>query len=550
MAADPPPQEPSDKQPLSLLEPPSRTPATSEGAHAGSGPEKPSNRLPWILGAGSIVLLLGGFLSLWFFRSPLDVTEQACEDGTLALLEASEHPVEVSLFASPEPERLAESADRVGQELQRMADASGGKLKYTRVVVKDPETRAQAGGEGMQQALLGQASSAGTALNAAYFGVVLRSGDQRATIPAIDPERPQDFSYWFANRLREVIARAEQQSFGIGLVATPGGVSLEEPTLSAKSDGSMLALLAGAFPYYRFTLFTPDELTPAKLESIDTLVITQPGRDFTKAELERIDDFMMRGDKSLVVLASAVNIPPGDGSMSVTLSRHGLEPLLEGYGVEMSSDLVVDPPHGMKLEGSLVGGGEIPPDPTLIVLENIRTDEKQAALNSSSPIFQGVSQVTLPFASTLVLHPDKQKNTTFTPLLLSSGEARAVIKGGVSTYPGKALPEDLAPAERRTLAVAIDGDLKSAFGDRSARARVLVIAASQLVTNPLARAGKPSTPEAQKLGGGAGDPTLASISQYYDGSAAGTSLLLRNILDWSTEPKSTRKCALLLRRKE
>ncbi|MGE3673288.1 MAG: Gldg family protein, partial [Polyangiaceae bacterium] len=288
---------------------------------------------------------------------------------------------------------------------------------------------------------------------------------------------------------------------------------------------------------------------PAKLESIDTLVITQPGRDFTKAELERIDDFLMRGDKSLVVLASAVNIPPGDATMSVTLSRHGLEPLLEGYGVDLSSDLVVDPERGMKLKGSLVGGGEIPPDPTLIVLDNIRTEEKNGSLVSSSPVFQGVSQVTLPFASTLVLHPEKQQDTTFTPLLFSSAQARAVTKGGVSTYPGKPLPEDLSPPERRTLAVAIDGELKSAFNDKRARARLLIISASQLVTNPLARAGKPATPEAAKQGGGSGDATLASISQYYDGSAAASSQLLRNILDWSTEPRATRKCALLLRRK-
>ncbi|MCA9643656.1 MAG: GldG family protein [Polyangiaceae bacterium] len=541
--ADSPEAEPGQKAPQSLLEQPSKL----EQKPAPRPARK--NRLPYVIGVSSIVLLLGGFASLWFFRSPLDVTEQACEDGTLELLKTSEHPVEVALFASPEPALLAESADRVGHELERLAEGSGGKLKYTRVNVKDDVTRAQASSEGIQQALLGQASSAGTSLNAAYFGVALKSGDQRATIPAIDPERPQDFPYWFANRLREVIARAEQQSFGIGLVSSPGGVSLEEPSLSAKSEGSMLNLLASAFPYYRFSLFTPDELDATKLESVDTLVVTQPGRDFTKAELERIDEFLMRGDKSLVVLTSAVNIPPGDGTMSVTLSRHGLEPLLEGYGVELSSDLVVDTAHGMKLKGSLVGGGEIPPDPTLIVLDNIRTEEKNPSLVSSSPLFQGVSQVTLPFASTLVLHPDQQKNTTFTPLLFSSEQARSATKGGISTYPGKPLPEELSPPERRTLAVAIDGDLKSAFSEKSARARVLVIASSQLVTNPLARAGKPATPDAAKQGGGSGDPTLAGISQYYDGSAAASSLLLRNILDWSTEPKSTRKCALLLRRK-
>ena len=48
--------------------------------------------------------------------------------------------------------------------------------------------------------------------------------------------------------------------------------------------------------------------------------------------------------RRLVVYASAVNLKASDASMSATLNTHGLDKLLDGYGIHMNKDAVFD--HG------------------------------------------------------------------------------------------------------------------------------------------------------------------------------------------------------------
>src|SRR5207302_356856 len=95
------------------------------------------------------------------------------------------------------------------------------------------------------------------------------------------------------------------------------------------------------FPFYSFQdvdLKNGDSEIP---DELDGLIVTQPGKDITEKELRRIDQFLMKG-KSLAVFASAVNLKDHDATMNATLSTHGLEKLLEGYGITMNKDVVLD----------------------------------------------------------------------------------------------------------------------------------------------------------------------------------------------------------------
>src|SRR6185436_259849 len=76
-------------------------------------------------------------------------------------------------------------------------------------------------------------------------------------------------------------------------------------------------------------------------EALDGLIVTQPAKDISEKELRRLDEFVLRG-KSLAVFASWVNVKASDATMNATLSAHGLEKLLDGYGVEMKKDVVLD----------------------------------------------------------------------------------------------------------------------------------------------------------------------------------------------------------------
>jgi len=72
-------------------------------------------------------------------------------------------------------------------------------------------------------------------------------------------------------------------------------------------------------------------------------VSSSPNRakDVSEKELRRIDQFLMKG-KSLAVFASAVNVKASDATMNASLSTHGLDKLLDGYGITLNKDVVLD----------------------------------------------------------------------------------------------------------------------------------------------------------------------------------------------------------------
>src|SRR5205814_3218111 len=112
---------------------------------------------------------------------------------------------------------------------------------------------------------------------------------------------------------------------------------------------SIKGIIDQAFPFYKIEDVDLKDGNTEINKELDGLIITQPGKDFSDKELRRIDEFLMQGNKSLVVFASAVNLKQGDGSMKATLSTHGLEKLLAGYGIEMKKDAVLDIQRSIRL---------------------------------------------------------------------------------------------------------------------------------------------------------------------------------------------------------
>jgi hypothetical protein len=104
---------------------------------------------------------------------------------------------------------------------------------------------------------------------------------------------------------------------------------------------SLQQIVLQNFPFYQFVDVDLKEGGSEIDDSLDGLLITQPNKDYTEKELKRVNQFMMKG-KSLVVVASAVNVKTSDAQMQATLSTHGLEKLLDGYGIELRKDAVLD----------------------------------------------------------------------------------------------------------------------------------------------------------------------------------------------------------------
>ena len=179
------------------------------------------------------------------------------------------------------------------------------------------------------------------------MGLVFKYGSEKETIPIIQPDRADGLEFWISNKIREIRDKADNINHKIGVVTGKDEIKLTDTNLVPAARGqrggpSIKGIIEQAFPFYKFEDVDLKNGDTEINKELDGLIITQPGKDYTDKELRRIDQFLMEGNKSLVVFASAVNLKAGDATMKATLDTHGLEKLLDGYGIEMKKDAVLD----------------------------------------------------------------------------------------------------------------------------------------------------------------------------------------------------------------
>src|SRR5207247_1440646 len=105
-----------------------------------------------------------------------------------------------------------------------------------------------------------------------------------------------------------------------------------------------------------------------------------------------------------------VNIKASDAAMKAELSTHGLEKLLDGYGIEMKKEAVLDWGRGIQIPVQAQSGQMIWFRAPGIVQAQYddRLSEKEQVLDHTFAGFFRLDELAFPFPSTLVPHPEKQ----------------------------------------------------------------------------------------------------------------------------------------------
>ncbi len=80
----------------------------------------------------------------------------------------------------------------------------------------------------------------------------------------------------------------------------------------------MKGIIEQALPFYKFEDVDLQNGDAEINKELVGLIITQPGKDFTEKELRRIDQFLMLGNKSVAIFASAVNLKANDATMKAS----------------------------------------------------------------------------------------------------------------------------------------------------------------------------------------------------------------------------------------
>jgi ABC-type uncharacterized transport system involved in gliding motility auxiliary subunit len=432
----------------------------------------------------------------------------------------------------------------------------GGKFKYTLIEPKTDEQREAAKEAGVQEQPFGEASAKGdaaAAITQGFLGLVFKYGSEKAAIPALHPARGDGLEFFITNTIREIRDKNDNIKRKIGVVTGKDELKLSDSNLAPRQNGQRVQtieqVLRGAFPFYDITSVDLGGGQNAIDNSLVGLMLTQPGTDYTEKELRRIDEFLMLGGKSLAVIASAVSIKPNNANMSAELNLHGLGPLLEGYGIEMKKDAVLD--HGAQVRIPIrVGMGSMVwvRHPGIAhVINDPRFGEEDKLLDTSFPSFFRMNDIMFPFPSSLILHKDKQPaDVKVRAVARTTPAANSITTDTVDMSVKKDEWEAKDPFEQRVIAAMAEGKLKSAFAGKpgegvtapelaASSSRVLVISSSQFITNPFAYAGNgPEMPQGHQMQmmGNMGDEELLRIALPYTQYLNPTLLVVKNTFDW------------------
>ena len=507
-----------------------------------------------------IALILIGVNALSYFmyvrKDTTNAERYTLSAGSGRLLKSMKGDMKVEAYVTKGLPKLDAFVRDLRDLLQQYKEASGGKFDYVIIEAKDEEQKKKAKEAQLQEVQFGEGSDTEDKAEFAkgYMGLVINYGAERDKIPVLSPDNNTGMEFWITNKIREVRDKGDNVKHKVGILTGHDEIKLSEPNLVPSTSGqkpNLQGIVGQYFPFYQFVDVDLKGGDAEVDDSVDGLIITQPAKDLTEKELRRIDQFVMRG-KSLAVIASAVNVKAADATMQGTLSTHGLEKLLDGYGIEMRKDALLEFGRPFRVNTFTQGGPQTLRFPPLHdVRDDFRFTGDEQLLDTGFAAFFRIPQIPFPFTSSLVLHREKQPDVT----------DRSKFKVLARTTP-KTLREtgdtvDMKPVRQWrpkgefnqfNIAATVEGKLKSAFptGDKmgvdapaqtTGTARVLVVSSSQFLANPFARAG--NGPDMGQMGGippgMGGDELLQQIAMPYAQQAMTNMILVfKNMLDWVT----------------
>ena len=387
-----------------------------------------------------------------------DLTEEklyTLSDGTRTILENLEKDVSLEFYFSRSsaevPTWLKSFANQIEDLLGEFKIASAGHLDVKLLDPKpdsDEEDWArEAGISGTQLQFMGPT---------VYIGVVARSGDQIAVLPALHPDTAPELEY---NLIRLVHRAAHPEKPVIGVLSSLPVLGVQSPPFAMPGQPQPP-------PQPAWLLFKelesdydvrPVAATAGEIDQgIEALIVVHP-KDLPEPMTFAIDQFLLRGGKLLVFLDP---LSVADPAMQAAGGQFGgraqpssdLNRLLMAWGItynpsEVLADLSATTPT--RDRGN---------DPT-----NLRLFGKAGHMHSNDLVTANLEMLHLPFAGTF--GGDPIESLTMTPLLSSSPNSDMINSTTIRFGPDALKREFTSGMTTLPLAVRLFGRFKTAFPD-------------------------------------------------------------------------------------
>jgi ABC-type uncharacterized transport system involved in gliding motility auxiliary subunit len=496
----------------------------------------------------------------WYQRWDVTRNERyTLSKGSARLVQNLNSPIQVDAYVTRGLAQLDAFVRDLTDLLKEYERSSNGKFKFTVIEAKTEEQKEAAKEGGLQEMALVEAEASGAdqaSIAQGYMGLVFKYGSEKGVIPQLAPGRAEGLEFWVTNKIREVRDKAENVKHKIGVVSGKDELKLTDTNLVPKqgrgaAQYSIKGILEQAFPFYSIEEVSLDDGNKEIDPTLDGLIITQPRKDYTDKELRRIDEFLMRGGKSLVVYASAVGIKPQDPSLQASLNWYGLDKLLSGYGLDVKKNAVLDFGAQFRLPVMTQTGGiaAIRHPGIAHVINDPRFDDGNQLIDTGFAGFFRMDEVAFPFPSSIELVKDKQPEDVTLKAVARTTPVASTLTGDNVDMKMKLEWQPKPPYDQHIIAAVAEGKFKSAFGNGSKPegdeiktperapepSRVLVVASSMFLTNPFAYAGNGPDLGGQfaMFGAIGGDPQLQMIAgPYAQRYLTNTIISVKNTLDW------------------
>ncbi len=292
----------------------------------GKGGAKAAESIGFLAIAAVILVLANVVGYFWFTR--VDLTPNrlfTLSDGSRRLVSDLEDELRITVYytsglPAPWPGHERQVRDLLGEY-----ESAGSRVTLRWVDPDTEEEKTEARDAGVVEQILGGGDTRSATIVRGFVGIVIEYVGEHQTINFPAPTT-EGLEYEVSSRVQQLV----REPLPVGLVSGHGSPSLEQG----------LSSLRGALPSYELRSVSLDEEIPQELRA---LLIVDPTEPFTATELQRINQYVMRGG-SLGVFGGVVNLSlqGGMGGPSATLVDTQLNDLLEPWGIELGQGMVAD----------------------------------------------------------------------------------------------------------------------------------------------------------------------------------------------------------------
>ena len=325
----------------------------------------------------------------------------------------------------------------VADVLANYEEAGKGKVKVSFQDPKDdPQVAHEVQAQGIPELQFSGVEKDKFQVSTGYLGMVLSYGAKQEVIPVVESTQFLEFDLTSAiNRLVRV------DTPKVGLLAGVDGIEQNELMVVSRSLGKQYAVadvsLSDGKP-------VPDDIT--------TLVVASPKKELSDWEKYQVDQFIMRG-RGVVFLVDGVDV---DNTLNAQPAKGNIGSLLEGYGLKVNQDLVLD--ASSELASFSSGRGAFTTQyPYWVKVRPEGFDKDNVAVNR-------LQSLVLPWASTISPVREKLGEARLEELVWSSSQSW-LVTSDFNLNPTQRFAPNPEEFSNRLLAASLSGPISSAFSE-------------------------------------------------------------------------------------